>query len=706
MLNLNKTTTVGLNTSDSRLTGNIKINIDSNGKLYLNSIDSNNFISKNIYNKYKIDCEFSLDYALHQFLSQEHIPNLDYIYDSNNNDLFKYGCKTNTNLSFSEKFSFFAPIYIHPDKGIPDYFIIFKNNDINYKNSIIVKIFYLKKDEFYKIFNDDYVSNLPNTVWYKLTGTSNYYYFNGINYKYAIFGKSFKILKEDWDLNIFKNINLLSGNHFNLEFLFDDDSNDVTKFTGVYFFKDNTFKTIDLDLNVDMQNTILDYPINHENLYNLDEKKYILNTNYFYINNNINLTSNNDLYLLEDKLENGYIINEIKNNIVKLNTKNLNYYNLFGITNTNSKRYPAMCLQPGYQSIKLKLNRNKSYNLFYSGDYIELDCVGFDNFKFRVIASEESCCSPTDIGEIKNEKYFFQTDYITVNKYSNNINIVKIKCYNYFDVNIESGNDIKISCNLFNTTLTIDHINYNFNDEYFELIFIDYNNLFDNINGIGTILFEYTSKNYKYVKFNPYGSPSTVARRIVEAFRKFKLNHFDFTFINDFILIKSKYVGDIFKNCRLNIDISKSITPLSNFTINDKTINGINIYDNENKLILTKKYINCQLNGASNTYCSRIAINKIWMDKNLNGSEVFSTKQGLKKLKKYNFDNTIDNFKSIYIDSPEIGTNYIKNYKYINDFYVLTLNDDIFMLNDGYINCYNTFSPKIFKIINIDIENI
>jgi hypothetical protein len=94
------------------------------------------------------------------------------------------------------------------------------------------------------------------------------------------------------------------------------------------------------------------------------------------------------------------------------------------------------------------------------------------------------------------------------------------------------------------------------------------------------------------------------------------------------------------------------------------------------------------------------------MDQNLNGSEVFSTKQGLKKLKKYNFDNTIDNFKSIYIDSPEIGTNYIKNYKYIDDFYVLTLNDDTFILNDGYINCYNTFSPKIFKIINIANENI
>jgi len=710
MVDINKTTTVALKNSDPRLTGNIKIVIGSNEKVYLSSIPSNDFIAKNIYNKFKVDSEFNFNYALNQFLTQEPITNLDFLYKTSDETLFQSGCRLNTNDKFTEKFRFFAPLYIHPLKGKPDYFIIFRKDNIEWNKGSIAAIFDLNKGEIGKLFNLDYIKNLPTEVWYKEAGSTNYYYFNGIAYKYAILGKEFKILSEDWDLSIFETINLLSGNHFNFEFMFNDNTDNPEFYIGKYFFKDKLFSPIELNLNIEMQNTLLNYAIDENNLYDLDNTKFVLSddNNYFYIYNNITIpkATKNNLYLLEDKQKRAYIIDEINSNIVKLNSNILYFNDLFGVTTEGFKKVFCSLLEPGSKSIELKLNRDIEHNLFNVSDYLELDLLGFDNFKYRVIASNQNCCNSTNIGFNGGNTYFFQSDFVSVENY-HNINIIKVKC-NDLNIPIEVNAPLIVSCNLFkNKILHVDYITYNYDSEYFEMIFIDNDGLFFDINNIGALLFKYTVKPYFYTYFDPFGAPAIISRRIVEAFRKFNTKLFDFTYINNAIIIKTKYKGNTFEKVFLNINTGHTNTPMTNFIVNGKTLTGTKFYDNTGKLIIHKKFASCELNGASEKYGSRLKVSKKWVDNNLTGYEVFSCKQGLKKLKKYKIDEIDNNFKSIYIDEPILGSNYIKNYNDIDNYYVLSVDNDSFNLTEGgYINCYNIFRPKILKLITLDSENI
>ena len=698
-MDLNKTTTIAINQSNPGLTGNVKIVTDLNNNVFLNSIQSNEFISKEIYNKIKIDPAINFNYSISKFLTQEKIIDLNNLYLTPDITQFNQNCYLNTNTKYPETFRYFAPLFIHPDKGIPDYFIVFKKDNDNWYNSSVVKVFNLINNNFGKIFNNDYIKTLPKTIWYQKSDNESYYYFNGIAYQYSTLSTIFKILENNWDISIFQTIDLLSANYFNFEFMFNDnDQTNPEAYIGKYFFKEELFRNI--DLNTDLQNLLFDYKIEKNNFANLDISKFSFKNglNNIYIKNDINipLPSENSIYGLNDKNNDAYIIHKLENSLIKLNSDFLDYYNLFGVVNDSFKKLPATVLDVNTNSISVQLIKNSYNNIINISDYLELDCVGYENFKYRVIASDKNCCSPIEVCKNIGNNYYFKSESINIETH-NNINIIKIKCNNTSHIPIEIDAKLKISCNLFNNKyINVDNVIYNFDNKYFEIIFIDYNNLFYDIENIGAVLLNYTEDTYYYTFFNPYGSASIITKRIVEAFRKFNLDYFDFTYINDLIIIKNKSIYTNFNLCNLNINVGLTNTLLSNFIINGQVLTGTKFYDNFNNLIINKKFASCQLNGDSDTLGSRVAINKNLIN-DLTGNEIFICNQGLKKLNKFIIDNN-KNFKSMYIDEPIIDSNYIKNYNNINNYYVLTVDDIFTYTENNYINYYNEFKPDILKL--------
>ena len=119
------------------LTSNVKITIDSNYNLYLDSINSNSVLSDSNYKNYVVNINDYYDQVLPDFyqnLDSDII--FDVKYDNDNNimfntfdkqidDLYITGANDNLNNTYSEKYEYFAPLYI--DKyNIPKYFVIFR----------------------------------------------------------------------------------------------------------------------------------------------------------------------------------------------------------------------------------------------------------------------------------------------------------------------------------------------------------------------------------------------------------------------------------------------------------------------------------------------------------------------------------------------------------------------------------------------------
>ena len=131
--------------TNAKLTGNVKLTIDSNDGIWLNSIDSNSELSNSRYKKFAVNTEFSLAKNLYNFFNFGQTPR-EIVFDVNESfdstrtsrdykDQFDFsnyfsGVKYLSEKEYSEKLSYFAPIYLN--KEIPEYFVILKlKNPLN-----------------------------------------------------------------------------------------------------------------------------------------------------------------------------------------------------------------------------------------------------------------------------------------------------------------------------------------------------------------------------------------------------------------------------------------------------------------------------------------------------------------------------------------------------------------------------------------------
>lgn len=282
----------GLLRTNVALTTNIKIVVDSNYKLSLDSIESDpslsldkfkkvSFIKDNYYDElipffYKdlpSDVAFKVKYDND---SDTMSNNFAYQYD----ELYNYGARNIfNNKSYSEEFEYFAPLYFTKN-GIPDNFIIFRVDgpglgnlsSNNFKDEILlnlklVKIFNLTKEtQIGEWIDRNFISNkfFPDSSLDIDFRRLEFSRWNGIDYKNG--GYAFKSLfiddildeeKEIFELEKFvtdsyRSNGIVYPNILNLSFLFDDTPStpdfkrkwSINRYYGFYVDKMDFVKTI------------------------------------------------------------------------------------------------------------------------------------------------------------------------------------------------------------------------------------------------------------------------------------------------------------------------------------------------------------------------------------------------------------------------------------------------------------------------------
>ena len=276
----NKTSHLLLRTNP-RLSGNVKLTIDSEGKLWLNSIDANDELSDVKFKKYKVAPYSVYSADLYRFFDNGKTPS-DVIFDLREYDdsyqyskteyhlqydnFYGYGTKQVESQFYDEKLSLFAPMWLK--KQIPEFFVVFKvdhsiskstyknleNKEILdelLKNAIILKTFDLREGtnigQYLRgIVNERNFKEQPLYITFDKESLSKW---NGASirdgsvsekgeYLYDIFSKdrTIKEFEEHITLGFMRN-DIICQNLINLEFLFNDDVSEeysINRYFGLY----------------------------------------------------------------------------------------------------------------------------------------------------------------------------------------------------------------------------------------------------------------------------------------------------------------------------------------------------------------------------------------------------------------------------------------------------------------------------------------
>ena len=184
---IKQTSSFGVLRANPRISGNVKITVDSSNEIWLNSIDSNPEMSNIQYKGFKINDGSSYDRDLYQFFDSgrtkpEFVFGLYGENDKVQNQIGKlsdsYNLKYSTGVTplisdkYTEDFSYLAPFYLGED--IPDYFVIFRVDDpidYSYKNPVTE----LVKKNKYKVVEDPNVDkNAPGYLPFKVSSNLTY----------------------------------------------------------------------------------------------------------------------------------------------------------------------------------------------------------------------------------------------------------------------------------------------------------------------------------------------------------------------------------------------------------------------------------------------------------------------------------------------------------------------------------------------------
>ena len=274
-------TSYSLLKTNPKISGNVKITLDSTGNLWLNSIDANNELADSAYKKYPVSPLSTYARDLYKFFKNGQTPTsiifdlyqVDNQYQNTKRNLYEqfdnfynYGVEQLKSKYYDENFSFFAPLWLR--KNVPDFFIIFRldhplsvetyqnaNNpavfESFFKDARIVKTFdmreksqlgtYLRKITTDPRFKErpldvSFDNDIP-TVW------------NGISYADGTMTGKGEFLYDYWrqDRPVieleeyitggYQRNGIISSNLVNLEFLFDDEEAtpySINRYFGLY----------------------------------------------------------------------------------------------------------------------------------------------------------------------------------------------------------------------------------------------------------------------------------------------------------------------------------------------------------------------------------------------------------------------------------------------------------------------------------------
>lgn len=261
----------GILSTNVGLTTNVKITVDSKDNLFLDSIESNQDLSKDRFKRFQFNSKNYLDELIPYFFKDfpanlafsikydNDIDTMSNDFSNQYDELYQYGARNIlNNKSYTEEFEYFAPLYINKDQ-LPSKFVIFRVDGPgvgiltkeNFTNDIVSKF------KFIKLFDLTTQSNLGK--WLERNLTKNKYFpnapleidfrelefckWNGIDYDTGGYtSKSIFIddvideEKEIFELEKFifekyKTSKVIFPNILNFSFLFDDEpaTSDIKK---------------------------------------------------------------------------------------------------------------------------------------------------------------------------------------------------------------------------------------------------------------------------------------------------------------------------------------------------------------------------------------------------------------------------------------------------------------------------------------------
>jgi hypothetical protein len=280
----------GILRTNPKITGNVKVVVDSSNNTFIESIDANDELAKSKYKAVKTSASSSYQFDVARVFSN--VPS-DLFYDvkkpsSDYSVLDNYGAQFDLDYcygsfsvnsdSYKEEFGIFAPIWL--ENNIPDYFIIFRvdgpvtvnNKDAATENANAatvdnpanIKDLFLSKAKIIKTFDltnstniGRYLRNYKTSEGFPVssinftTRSDQGTYFNGIsidkpggftskseNVYDTLFVTDRTILENDFFItNGFERNRLTSANIINLEFLFDDpdaSSFEINRYFGLF----------------------------------------------------------------------------------------------------------------------------------------------------------------------------------------------------------------------------------------------------------------------------------------------------------------------------------------------------------------------------------------------------------------------------------------------------------------------------------------
>lgn len=300
--------------TNPKLTSNVKLTVDSKGSLWLNSIDAVSELTQKKYKRFAVDPNSSHEVNLFKFYDTGKTPSkisfalgstvrTDVIAkdlkDQYDFDLYSSGAKYLSTNDYSEKFTYFAPLYL--ETIIPEYFVIFKIpgasnytvgewqqkvadptfNQLNFavdlfKHATIVKTVSLKEGTGIGNYIRGILANrmYPKYPLYVNFKDSSYSIYRGASIRAGAYVEIPEMLDSTFKLALpqlklekyitggFERNNIVYPKILNLEFLFNDETAGDYEFNRYLGFYCNAIDLVQFDLDLDR---MFDNPLDNDN---------------------------------------------------------------------------------------------------------------------------------------------------------------------------------------------------------------------------------------------------------------------------------------------------------------------------------------------------------------------------------------------------------------------------------------------------------
>lgn len=287
--------------TNPKLTSNVKLSVDSNSDLWLNSIPADPELAKDQYQRVAVDTTKSHEFNIFKFYNNGKTPSkLAFKIGSNiiqtvtakdlknqyDFDFYTSGAKYLESKQFSEKFSYFAPLYLN--QILPDTFVIFKAKGASdftagqqlatnfsketlslefFKNFQLVKAFDMRPETKIGRYLESILENpmkpsAPIGINFN-SSQAAYSYYRGLSIKTgtyvelpvntnSVLTRGLPILtKEKFIVSGFESNSIIHPNIVNLEFLFNDDTAEDFEINRYFGFYCNRIQLAEFDIDLE-----------------------------------------------------------------------------------------------------------------------------------------------------------------------------------------------------------------------------------------------------------------------------------------------------------------------------------------------------------------------------------------------------------------------------------------------------------------------